>query len=149
MTINGADDFNPDELYDQFPDGASNGFGPDQGFNRFVRLNDESLFTDVAREDPVIREFLDAPFSVTYAQFKSSTREAEYFVHKPGSAMAGEVSGIEGAVDLLPPQAHQRHIGTYVINHDRTLARLIIRAMIIEDGDQAGQIIHKQETNGS
>lgn len=148
MSING--DFEPDDLYDQFPDGASNGFGPDQGYNRFVRLNDETLFTDEAREDPVIREFLDAPFSVTYAQFKSSTREAEYFIHKPGAAMAGEVSGIEGTVDLFPPQAQQRHIGTYVVNHDRTLARLIMRTMIIEDGDQAGQIIHKQETeNGS
>ena len=55
MTINGGDEFNPDDLYDQFPDGASAGFGPAQGFNRFVRLNDPTLFTEEAREDPVER----------------------------------------------------------------------------------------------
>lgn len=143
MTINGGNEFNPDDLYDQFPDGASAGFGPAQGFNRFVRLNDPTLFTEEAREDPVVREFLAAPFSVTYVQFKSSHREAEYFVHKPHRVMGGDLQGVEGAVDGFP--ADSPHIGTYVINHDRTLARAIMRALIVEDGAQAGQIIHKED----
>jgi hypothetical protein len=141
MTVD-PEEINPNDLYDQFPSGASSGFGPEQGFNRFVRLNDPELFTEAAREDPVINEFLNAPFSVTYVQLKSSTRESEYFIHKPHLAMAGEVEGIEGSVDGFP--SRKAHIGTYVINHDRTLAFRITRAMIIEDGAQAGQIIYKE-----
>lgn len=135
--------FDPDELYDQFPRGADAGFGPEQGYNRFVRLNDPDLFTDEARRNPVIREFLDAPFSVSYVQFKSSYRESEYFIHKPHLVMAGAVEGIEGSVDGFPEVAP--HIGTYVINHDRTLAFRVTRSLIIEDGAQAGQIIHKED----
>jgi hypothetical protein len=137
------DGFNPEDIYDQFPSGADAGFGPDEGFNRFVRLNDESLFTEEARADPVIAEFLAAPFSVTYVQFKSSYRESEYFIHKPHLAMSGQVDGIVGSVDDFP--AHKPHIGTYVINHDRTLAWRVTRSLIIEDGAQAGQIIHKED----
>jgi hypothetical protein len=143
MTVD-PEEINPNDIYDQFPAGAPNGFGPEQGFNRFVRLNDPELFTDAAREDPVINEFLNAPFSVTYVQLKSSTRESEYFIHKPHLAMAGQVEGIEGSVDGFPSQSHKARLGTYVINHDRTLAFRITRAMIIEDGAQAGQIIYKE-----
>lgn len=141
MAINDEDGFDPEAIYDQFPRGADAGFGPAEGYNRFVRLNDASLFTEKARADPVIAEFLDAPFSVTYVQFKSSYRESEYFIHKPHLAMAGEVDGIEGSVDGFPAEAH---IGTYIINHDRTLAWRVTRSVIIEDGAQAGQIIHKE-----
>ena len=134
--------FNPDELYDQFPRGADAGYGPEQGYNEFIRLNDPSLFTDAARANPIINAFLEAPFSVTYVQFKSSYRESEYFIHKPHVAMAGDVEGIEGSVDNFP--RNNPHIGTYVINHDRTLAWRVTRSLIIEDGAQAGQIIHKE-----
>lgn len=137
------DGFDPEALYDQFPRGADAGFGPAEGYNRFVRLNDPSLFTDEARADPVIAEFLDAPFSVTYVQFKSSYRESEYFIHKPHLAMSGQVEGIEGSIDGFP--ANNPHIGTYVINHDRTLAWRVTRSLVIEDGAQAGQIIHKED----
>ncbi len=144
MAINDDDDgLDPNDLYDRFPDGASAGYGPPQGYNRFVRLNDPDLFTDAARADPVIREFLEAPFSVTYVQFKSSHREAEYYVHKPHLALAGKVEGIEGAVDRFPAEAPR--IGTYVINHDRTLAKSIMYALVLEDGAQAGQIIYKED----
>ena len=30
-------DFNEDDLYDQFPDGAADGYGPAQGFNTWVQ----------------------------------------------------------------------------------------------------------------
>ena len=101
-----------------------------------------NLFTESARENPVIAEFLSAPFTVTYAQFKSSTRESEYFLHKPARAMMGEVEGIEGGVVNMPTDPR---IATLVINHERTLAKRITRSIVIEDGEAAGQILHKQE----
>ena len=142
MAINGNGEVDPDPIYDQFPDGASAGYGPEQGYNTIVRLNDPDLFTEEARTDPAIRAFLEAPFSVSYVQFKSSHREAEYFVHKPDRVFAGAVEGIDGSVDGFP-EAEPR-ISTLILNHDRTLARSIMRAMIVEDGAQAGQIIHKE-----
>jgi len=138
-----------EKLYDQFPAGADEGFGPDQGFNTWVRVNDPSLFTDEAKELPAIRAFLgldrdDAPFlSVNFAQFKSSYRETEWFLHKPHRAMAGDAkTGIQGAVDGFP--ANPR-IATLVINHDRTLARHVTKSIVIEDGKQAGQMIYKED----
>jgi len=138
-----------EKLYDQFPAGADEGFGPDQGFNTWVRVNDPSLFTDEAKEHPAIRAFLgldrdDAPFlSVNFAQFKSSHRETEWFLHKPHRAMAeGGVNGINGGVAGFP--ANPR-IATLVINHDRTLARHVTKAIVIEDGRQAGQMIYKED----
>lgn len=136
-----------ERLYDQFPAGADSTmpggpFGPDQGYNTWVRVNDEGLFTDAAKENPAIRAFLDAPFSVNYAQFKSSHREAEYFVHKPHLAMGGAVDGIVGSVHGFP--ANPR-IATLIVNHELTLARFITRALVIEDGALAGQMIHKED----
>lgn len=133
-----------EKLYDQFPAGADEGFGPDQGFNTWVKVNDESLFTDEARAQPAVRAFLDAPFSVNFVQFKSSHREAEWFLHKPHRAMAeGGVEGILGGVAGFP--ATNPRIATLVINHERTLAKFITRSLVIEDGAQAGQMIHKQD----
>ncbi len=135
--------FNEEEMYDQFPRGSTVDSGPAQGFNTFKRINDESLFTAEALADPAIRAFVDAPFSVTYLQLKSSTREAEWFLHKPHLAMAGKVKGIKGSVSGF--RADDPHIGTYVINHERTLAWKITRSLILGDGAKAGQIIHKQD----
>jgi hypothetical protein len=136
-----GDEFDPDSMYDQFPSGETDGFGPDQGYNTITQLNDPNLFTEEARNDPVIREFLDAPFSVSYVQLKSSHREAEWYIHKPHLVLAGEVEGIQGKVAGFG-ESDQR-IGTYVMNHELTLAKSIMRALIIEDGAQAGQMIHK------
>ncbi|HYN47978.1 MAG TPA: hypothetical protein VER83_03880 [Candidatus Nanopelagicales bacterium] len=137
--------FNEDELYDQFPAGASEGFGPREGFNTWIRVNDASLFTAEALADPAIRAFVEAPFAVTFAQFKSSHRESEYFVHKPHLAMTGQVDGIEGAVEGLSGDDPRTPIATLVFNHERTLARLITRSIVISDGGVAGQIIAKQQ----
>jgi len=135
-------DFDPESVYDEFPRGDENGYGPDQGYNSIVLLNDPTLFTEAAQENPVIREFLSAPFSVSYVQLKSSFREAEWYIHKPHLAFSGQVEGIEGKVESFPES--DQHIGTFVINHDFTLARSIMRALIVEDGAQAGQMIHKK-----
>src|SRR6188508_2155436 len=102
-----------DALYDQFPRGADNGYGPNEGFNRWVRLNDPQLFTEAARNDPVIKEFLKAPFTVNYSQFKSSMRETEYFIHQPVRSMTGGVDGIEGQIENVPAEPR---ISTLVVN---------------------------------
>ena len=141
-----GDGFNEDELYDRFPDGAKAGYGPREGFNSYVRLNDEELFTEEARGHPVIRAFLDAPFEVRYAQFKSSHRESEWALHKPHLAMTGQVPGIEGSVERLSRE--DPHIGTYIINHENTMARLIWRSLTIADGTNAGTMIHKEKEAG-
>jgi hypothetical protein len=138
-----GEDFNPDPIYNEFPTGESESepFGQLQGYNTIKRLNDRSLFTEEAQKDPVINEFLEAPFSVSYVQLKSSHREAEWYIHKPERVLAGGMDGIEGSVPEFP-QSDGR-IGTYVINHERTLAKSIMRALIIQDGAQTGQIVHK------
>ena len=109
-----------------------------------------SLFTQEALDDnPALRAFVDAPIVVTYAQFKSSHRESEHFIHKPVQAMTKDgVEGIGGSVDGL---ASDPRIATLVINHERTLARHITRALVITDapgstgaGGTAGQILHKE-----
>jgi hypothetical protein len=146
MTSNGDDELpvNPDELYDQFPRGADHGFGPEQGHNIYRRLNDPDLFTDKAkRDDPVVRAFLEAPFVFSFAVFKSSTRESEWALHKPNRTLAGEIEGIESQVDNFPG-ANAARIGTFVINHDRTLAAKKLFVMSVEDGNQCGQMIYKQ-----
>lgn len=137
-------EFNEDDLYDRFPAGAEDGFGPAQGFNRWTRINDESLFTAEALKDPSIRAFVDAPLTVTFAQFKSSHRESEYFVHKPHLAMTGRVEGIEGTVEGISSEDPRTPIATLVINHERTLAYHITRSIVISDSGTAGQVIHKQ-----
>ncbi|HUG48353.1 MAG TPA: hypothetical protein VMP67_08070 [Candidatus Limnocylindria bacterium] len=141
MAIDDEPGFDPRELYDQFPAGAEEGFGPEEGFNRWVRINDERLFTEEARRDPVVHAFLEAPFTVNYAQFKSSVRESEYFIHLPVEAMTGRVDGIEGRVENMPQDTK---MATLVMNHHNSLAKLITRSMVIEDGQDAGQLIHKQ-----
>jgi hypothetical protein len=130
-----------DTVYDQFPSGETDGFGTNEGYNTIIQLNDPGLFTEEARNNPVISEFLAAPFSVSYVQLKSSHREAEWYIHKPHLAFTGQVKGIQGGVAGFP--ATDQRIGTYVMNHELTLAKSIMRALIIEDGTQAGQMIHK------
>ncbi len=133
--------FNEEELYDKFPK------GPRGGFSRGKRLNDPDLFTDEAKEDPTIQEFLAAPFEIRYYQFKSSTRESEWALHKPHLAYTGQVKGITGPIENL--SRSDPHIGTYLINHENTMARFIWRTLTLADGTHTGQMIHKEEEPGS
>ncbi len=139
----GERQFNEDELYEQFPHGDRDGFGTSQGFNRWVRINDERLFTPEALEIPAIRAFVDAPFAVSYAQFKSSHRETEFFLHKPHLAMSGQVSGIEGTVEGVSERGDTA-IATLVLNHHRSLAYHILRTIAVSTDDMAGQITVKE-----
>jgi hypothetical protein len=137
-------DFDEDRLYDLFPAGASDGFGPDEGFDTWVRVNDPSLFTDAALRNPAIQAFISAPFNVTYAQFKSSHRESEYFIHKPNRAMTGHVDGIYGVVDGITRDVPRTPIATLVLNHEETLAFHITRSIVVSGSGQAGQMIVKE-----
>ncbi len=132
------------EFYEQFPPGGRHGFGPLEGFNEFVRLNDETLFTEDAKKDPVIQAFLKAPLIISYAQFKSSHRESEYWIHEPLQAMGNGVEGINGMADGLEPDTR---IQTLILNHELTLARYITRSISVHDtkGRSIGQVVHKEE----
>jgi hypothetical protein len=131
-----------DAIYDQFPSGEEDDNGVDQGFNTWVRVNDPDLFTEAAKEIPAIAEFLLAPFSLSFAQFKSSHRETEYFLHKPHKAMTGQVEGIEGTVHRFPEDPM---LATLVMNHEHTLALHITRTIVVADSVTAAQLIHKEE----
>jgi hypothetical protein len=132
------------ELYDQFPTGESGGSGPAEGFNTWVRINDPGLFTAEALADPVVRAFVEAPFAVSFAQFKSSSRESEYFLHKPHLAMTGRVEGIVGAVEGISGEESPTPLATLVLHHERTLAYHPTRSLVVSGDGAAGQMIVKQ-----
>lgn len=155
MATNGGDEFPENDLYDRFPEGREKGYGTDEGFNTYVKLNDRELFRPEALEgSAALREFVnsDQTISVYWAQTKSSTRESEWMLHKPHLTMDAERqkrSGglpadldLDGAVDRYPGPQHA-HIATFVINHEMTLARWKQSVILIEDGKQAGQMIYK------
>ena len=132
--------------------------GSADGYNTYVRLNDESLFTAEALEaDPALRAFVATgdELSISFAQFKSSTRESEWAIHKPGRTMdAGNRKGpgpdgrlpadldIQRSVERFPGPA-EANIATFIINHDDTLARWKQSALVMENGKRAGQMIYK------
>jgi hypothetical protein len=140
----GTERFEEDQLYESFPRGEDYGYGQNEGYNVYRRLNDRSLFTEEALADPVIAAFVDAPFSVSFLQTKSSTRESEWVLHKPHLTMAGKVEGIQGPVEKFPTD-HPPHIATFFINHHRTMARWKQSTLVVEDGDDAGQMVYKEE----
>lgn len=141
----GGDDFNPDKKYDEFPSGESLGYGRDNGYGELVQINQRRWFTEEAQANPVINAFLEAfeneAVAFSYLQVKSSTSESEWFIHKPHVALSkSRKSGIAGAA---PGFESGQHIGTFVINHHRTLAFRIVRAMAVSDGSEVGTIVHK------
>jgi hypothetical protein len=56
--------------------------------------------------------------------------------------MAGQVEGIDSGIDNFPAPEEAR-IGTFFINHDRTLAIRKLSVVAFEDGAQCGQMIYK------
>jgi hypothetical protein len=141
----GDDDFNPEKKYGEFPSGESLGFGRDKGYNELVQINDRKWFTEEAQGNPVINAFLEAfekdNVAFSFLQLKSSTSESEWYLHKPHVALSkSRKSGIAGVAAGFDPG---QHIGTFVINHHRTLAFRVVRAMAVSDGNEVGQIVHK------
>lgn len=141
----GENGFDPEELYDKFPSGETIGYGRDAGYGELVQINDRKWFTEEAQRDPVINAFLEAyeneQVAFSYLQLKSSTSESEWYIHKPHLALSkSRKSGIAGSA---PGFSRGQHIGSFVINHHRTLALRPVRAMVVSDGTQVGQIVHK------
>lgn len=141
----GDDGFNPEKKYDEFPSGESIGYGRDKGYGELVQINDRRWFTEEAQGNPVINAFLEAfekeGVAFSYLQVKSSTSESEWFIHKPHVALSrSRKSGIAGVAPGFQPG---QHIGTFVINHHRTLALRPVRAMAVSDGTEVGTIVHK------
>jgi hypothetical protein len=162
MVING-DDLEPEnQIYDQFPQGrdlpGDDRAGSEEGYNTYVRINDASLFRPEALEaDPALRAFVATgeEISISFAQFKSSTRESEWALHKPGRTLAADDQKGPGSGGRLPadldihrsveryPGPGLANIATFVINHDNTLARWKQSVVVMEDGARAGQMIYK------
>ena len=159
MAINGGRDPEPENgLYDQFPQGKDlpdpEPAGTEQGFNTYVRLNDPAIFDPEALErDPALRAFAESgnEIDIYFAQFKSSTRESEWAIHKPNRTLAADREkgnslpadlDIKGNVERYPGPG-EGHIATFVINHDETLARWKQSVVVMEDGRRAGQMIYK------
>ena len=142
MATKGDGGFDENEAYDRFPAGADLGYGPGEGFAVKRRLNEASLFTEEALADPVIREFVNLPFDVSFLQTKSSTREAEWLIHKPHLVLAGEVEGIDVSDGRFD---HPGHIATLMVNHERTMARWKQSVIITQDGTDTASIVYKQE----
>ena len=141
----GENDFDPEKKYNEFPSGESIGYGRDAGYGELVQINDRKWFTEEAQRDPVINAFIEAfendQVAFSYLQLKSSTSESEWYIHKPHVALSkSRKSGIAGTA---PGFVRGQHIGTFVINHHRTLALRPVRAMVVSDGTQVGQIVHK------
>jgi hypothetical protein len=160
MVINGDNQEPENDLYDQFPKGGDlpgdDRASTAEGYNTYVRLNDESLFRPEALEaDPALRAFVATgeELSISFAQFKSSTRESEWAIHKPGRTMAADTQkgpggrlpadlDIERSVERFPGPA-EANIATFIINHDDTLARWKQSVVVMENGARAGQMIYK------
>jgi hypothetical protein len=141
----GRDQFNPEPKYDEFPSGESIGYGRDKGYGELVQVNQRKWFTEEAQSNPVINAFLEAfeeqAVAFSYLQLKSSTSESEWFIHKPHLALSkSRKSGIAGVAPGFEPG---QRIGTFVINHHRTLALRPVHAMVVSDGTEVGQIVHK------
>ena len=141
----GDDEFDPEVEYEHFPSGETIGHGRDDGYGELLPINDRKWFTEEAQRHPVINAFLEAwekdNVAFSYLQLKSSTSESEWFIHKPHIALSrSRKSGIAGAAPGFEPG---QHIGTFVINHHRTLALRPVRTMVVSDGTEVGQIVHK------
>lgn len=137
--------FDPEEKYNEFPSGETIGYGRDAGYGELVQINDRKWFTQEAQADPVINAFIEAfeneRVAFSYLQLKSSTSESEWYIHKPHVALSkSRKSGIAGSA---PGFARGQHIGSFVMNHHRTLALRPVRAMVVSDGTEVGQIVHK------
>lgn len=157
MATQGEGPFDPDDLYDEFPEGREDGRGTAEGYNTYVRLNDPSLFAAEALDaNPALRLFAhsgdDGNVVVAFAQFKSSTRESEWALHKPGLTLdasnqkrVGNLPDdldVGGEIDTYPGPDAAR-IATLVMNHERTLSRWPWITIVVEDGQQVGQLVYK------
>ena len=128
QTYNGGSPYEPPADFPSWPDEPG-------GFNQWKPV--EGMFESGEGETPP---------AIYAAKFKSSTRQAEIFVHDPRNALLGQNAnqnwnpGITSEITDLPAR-----ITTFVINHDATLAKHIIRATATVDSTSVGITIHKED----
>jgi hypothetical protein len=106
------------------------------GFNQWRPI--ESLFPEGDDESPP---------AVYAAKFKSSSRQAEIFIHDPRNALLAQNAGFDDWDSGItsPLMELPERITTFVINHDATLAKKIIRAVATVDGTSVGITVHKED----
>lgn len=127
-TYDGGRPYNPPDDFPEYPN--------DGGFNEWTPVPQPFA------GDPD-RPRGDTPRMYT-AKFKSSSRQAEVFIHDPVAALTGRERSITSPPGLRRLRA-DIPVTTLVINHHRTLAKHIIRATALVDDDSIGITIHKQE----
>jgi hypothetical protein len=82
------------------------------------------------------------------AKFESSSRQAEIFIHDPVNALLAIDDSIVTNASLDPEFLRTARISTFVVNHERTLAKKVIRAVVLVDETSVGVTVHKQEPPG-
>ena len=93
----------------------------------------------------------NAPFSLWFKTFKSSSDEAEAFIHDPRRFVTGQTvanhEGVKGAI--LEGVSETTRIVTLVTNHERTLQRKIIYtlALVAPGQDTTTFEIYKQDAD--
>ena len=128
------DQYQPGRPYDPPP--VFKPWPNDGGFNEWRAVPDP-FGDDVAAEGQV-------PVVVT-AKFKSSSRQAEIFIHDPVAALRGVDETISSEIGELNSLPDDTVVSTFVVNHHRTLAKHIIRAVALVEGSSVSITIHKEE----
>lgn len=102
----------------------------------------------LGREVPALA---NAPFTLWFKTFKSSSDEAEAFIHDPRRFVTGQpvanYAGVKGAI--LEGVGEATRIVTLVTNHERTLQRKIIYtvAVVAPEQDTTTFQIYKQDAD--
>jgi len=126
-TYDGGRPYQPPSVFKPYPDEPG-------GFNQWRPV--DGLFEE--------GEAPENPPAVFAAKFKSSSRQAEIFIHDPISALVGDDESITGIPGMGRDDLPER-ITTFVINHNATLAKHIIRATATVDSSSVGITIHKED----
>jgi len=85
----------------------------------------------------------ELPFRLVVNRFKSSSDDAERFIHDPRGYFQATGEG----VPALQHVADDWHVSTFIINHHRTLSRVHVYAMaaVSDEEKTVGVTIYKKE----
>lgn len=126
-TYDGGRPYNPPSVFKPYPDEPG-------GFNQWRPVDNQFEEGEAAENPPAVYQ----------AKFKSSSRQSEIFIHDPISALVGDDESITGIPGRNRGNLPER-ITTFVINHDATLAKHIIRATATFDTTSVGITIYKED----
>lgn len=119
------------------------GFPPDAtpGFNEWLPAEVQGFDSEDAPQ----------PFQLLSIVLKSSSRQAEVFIHDPIRALTGSSAGSrlwedDGFVGDPPLSEPPARINSVVLRHERTLEHYVVRSMALLDDDGSVTLVtHKQE----